>query len=277
MRRWIPVPLITADLFRRVVLSPDDAPTGRGFDSRSVTFPPPGFDTPRRYAERPSGYEHQRARAHTRPSQPSSQRERAKGTPQVYKRRDGENVCARVYIAARRAAGRGNRLCKNGLTQQDALLHCASCNWSCAEFLVLLRIPVGSSTGALSVRLRTPVGRSGGAQFVSLPLDVFVQQQRPGAIVLEVGDIRLHLPHKLKKHHPFVKEHAARRLKNSLKKKKKKTGWVIIAAAEIRITRLHARRLQSVVGLPFEQDSEALSLPVSGLRLRRSLYLGLCW
>jgi len=28
-----------------VVLSPDDAPRGRGFDSRSVTFPPPGFDT----------------------------------------------------------------------------------------------------------------------------------------------------------------------------------------------------------------------------------------
>ena len=44
MRRWIPVPLITADLFRRVVLSPDMQPRGRGFDSRSVTFPPPGFD-----------------------------------------------------------------------------------------------------------------------------------------------------------------------------------------------------------------------------------------
>ena len=28
-----------------MVLSPDDAPTGRGFDSRSVTFPPPGFDS----------------------------------------------------------------------------------------------------------------------------------------------------------------------------------------------------------------------------------------
>jgi len=44
MRRWIPVPLITADLFRRVVLSPDMQPRGRGFDSRSVTFPPSGFD-----------------------------------------------------------------------------------------------------------------------------------------------------------------------------------------------------------------------------------------
>ena len=28
-----------------MVLSPDDAPRGRGFDSRSVTFPPSGFDT----------------------------------------------------------------------------------------------------------------------------------------------------------------------------------------------------------------------------------------
>jgi len=36
----MPVPLITADLFRRVVLSPDMRPRGRGFDSRSVTFPP---------------------------------------------------------------------------------------------------------------------------------------------------------------------------------------------------------------------------------------------
>jgi len=45
MRRWIPVPLITAGLFRRVVLSPDMQPRGRGFDSRSVTFPPPGFDS----------------------------------------------------------------------------------------------------------------------------------------------------------------------------------------------------------------------------------------
>ena len=43
IRRWIPVPLITADLFRRVILSPDMQPRGRGFDSRSVTFPPPGF------------------------------------------------------------------------------------------------------------------------------------------------------------------------------------------------------------------------------------------
>jgi len=39
-QRWIPVPLITADLFRRVVLSPVMRPRGRGFDSRSVTFPP---------------------------------------------------------------------------------------------------------------------------------------------------------------------------------------------------------------------------------------------
>ena len=45
MRRWIPVPLTTADLFRRVVLSPVMRPRGRGFDSRSFTFPPPGFDT----------------------------------------------------------------------------------------------------------------------------------------------------------------------------------------------------------------------------------------
>jgi len=28
-----------------VVLFPDNAPRGRGFDSRSVTFPPPGFDS----------------------------------------------------------------------------------------------------------------------------------------------------------------------------------------------------------------------------------------
>jgi len=45
MRRWSPVPLITADIFRRVVLSPVMRPRGRGFDSRSVTFPPPGSDT----------------------------------------------------------------------------------------------------------------------------------------------------------------------------------------------------------------------------------------
>jgi len=44
IRRWIPVPLIPADLFRWMVLSPDMQPRGRGFDSRSVTFPPPGFD-----------------------------------------------------------------------------------------------------------------------------------------------------------------------------------------------------------------------------------------
>ena len=50
-QRWIPVPLITADLFRRVVLSPVMRPRGRGFDARSVTFPPPGFD-PVREAQR---------------------------------------------------------------------------------------------------------------------------------------------------------------------------------------------------------------------------------
>ena len=42
-QRWIPVPLITADLFRRVVLSAG-LTRGRGFDSRSVTFPLTGFD-----------------------------------------------------------------------------------------------------------------------------------------------------------------------------------------------------------------------------------------
>jgi len=44
-RRWIPVSLITADLFRSVVRSPVMHLEDVGSTSGSVTFPPPGFDT----------------------------------------------------------------------------------------------------------------------------------------------------------------------------------------------------------------------------------------
>jgi len=44
IRRWIPVSLITADLFRSVVRSPVMHPEDVGSTPGSVTFPPPGFD-----------------------------------------------------------------------------------------------------------------------------------------------------------------------------------------------------------------------------------------
>ena len=42
IRRWIPVPLITADLFRSVGTVPSHAPRGRGFDSRFCHIPTAG-------------------------------------------------------------------------------------------------------------------------------------------------------------------------------------------------------------------------------------------
>jgi len=102
-QRWIPVPLITADLFRRVVLSQVMRPRGRGFDSRSVTFPPPGFDT-HNTRQTPSHTDtdertHTQTHKHTNTERPTATAQRPRNSrsrPSVNRKRNETNIRLKV-------------------------------------------------------------------------------------------------------------------------------------------------------------------------------------